>query len=207
MTLTHPAHWLNFESELIAQGFGLLGGIDEAGRGPLAGPVTAACVHIPPHIFIEGVNDSKKLSEKTRESLYQEITTHPEIHFGIGIIDAEEIDRINILRATIKAMALSYQNINLKLDYLLVDGVQLDLEIPAKKIIRGDAQSHLIAAASILAKVTRDRIMKEYHEKWPEYYFASHKGYGTKQHREAIVLHGPCKIHRKTFEPIRSMVS
>jgi len=200
-------NWFRYENELYSQGFQFLGGIDEAGRGPLAGPVSAACVYMPKGLSIEGVNDSKKLSEQVREDLYEVITSHPDIQFGIGIVSHEMIDKVNILQATFLAMQIAYTEIKIKLDHLLVDGVQLYLDIPAQKIIKGDANSHLIAAASILAKVKRDRIMRQYHNRWPEYGFIKHKGYGTKRHREAIKEHGPCEIHRKTFEPIRSMLS
>ncbi len=199
--------WLKHETELLNKGFKCLAGIDEAGRGPLAGPVVAGCCHIPPHLFIEGVNDSKKLTEKKREKLFEVLTNHPDIVYGIGIVDAQLIDQINILQAAIKAMQLAYSQMPLKPDYLLVDGIQLNVDIPSRKIIKGDTLSHLIAAASILAKVTRDRMMRENHIKWPEYDFESHKGYGTAKHRKALLEHGPCEIHRKTFEPIRSMLA
>ncbi|MCH9632539.1 MAG: Ribonuclease HII [Chlamydiae bacterium] len=205
--MTASCLWLKHETELLGKGFKCLAGIDEAGRGPLAGPVVAGCVHIPPHIFIDGVNDSKKLTEKKRERLFDTLTTHPDIVYGIGIVHADVIDQINILQAAIKAMELAYKDMSVKIDYLLVDGVQLHVDIPSRKIIKGDTISHLIASASILAKVTRDRMMKEYHQRWPEYNLISHKGYGTKEHREALAEHGPCEIHRKTFEPIRSMLS
>lgn len=200
-------YWLKFENELRLKGYSCLAGIDEAGRGPLAGPVVAACIHIPPHIFIEGVNDSKKMTPLQRDALYKTLTSHPQIHYGVGVVDALEIDKINILQASIKAMQLAYEQMGLPIDHLLVDGVQLFLNIPALKIIKGDAKSHLIAAASIIAKVTRDRLMDEYHEKWPIYDFKQHKGYGTLKHRNAIMKHGPCPIHRMTFEPIRSLNS
>lgn len=198
--------WFKYENELYLKGYQFLGGIDEAGRGPLAGPVTAACVYMPKGLFIEGVNDSKKLSEKAREDLFELITSNPNIRYAVGIVSAQIIDKINILEATKRAMEIATEEIDIKLDYLLVDGLQLHLNTPSKKIIKGDAQSHLIAAASILAKVTRDRLMSEYHQKWPEYDFQKHKGYGTKKHREAILKYGPCEIHRKTFEPIKSML-
>lgn len=201
------ARWLAHECELLEQGFQILAGIDEAGRGPLAGPVVAACVHIPQHLFIDGVNDSKKMTEKQRERLFDLLINHPEIYTAVGIVDACEIDKINILQAAIKAMQMAYQNMSLKIDHLLVDGVQLYLNVPARRIIRGDATSHLIAAASIIAKVTRDRIMNDYDQKWPEYGFKGHKGYGTLKHREALLEYGPCEIHRVTFEPIKSILS
>lgn len=203
-SLQDPRSWFRYEEELYLQGYQLLAGIDEAGRGPLAGPVVAACLHMPQGLYIDGVNDSKKLTEKKRNDLFEILTHHPQVHYGIGIVSEKIIDKINILQATLHAMQIAYEEVAIDLDYLLVDGVSLSLKIPSRKIIKGDANSHLIAAASILAKVTRDRIMEKYHQKWPEYDFKSHKGYGTKKHRSAILEYGPCEIHRKTFEPIRS---
>lgn len=200
-------HWLNYEKELWSKGFKCLAGIDEAGRGPLAGPVVAGCVHMPADLFIEGIDDSKKLTDIRRRDLFKTLTSTPEIVIGIGIIHADEIDKINILQATLKAMQQAYEQMTAPIDHLLVDGVQLNLKIPSKKIIKGDALSHLIAAASIIAKVTRDQMMLEYHKQWPEYGFNAHKGYGTMKHLKALKELGPCPIHRKTFEPIRSLIS
>ncbi len=200
-----PRTMLIEEQKLWDVGYQTLTGIDEAGRGPLAGPVVAACIYIPKGIWIEGVNDSKKLTEKKREHLFKELSNHPQIEFGVGIINHDVIDEINILQATFKAMRDAYHNLKVKTDYVLIDGVRLALPVPSIQLIQGDSRSYLIAAASIIAKVTRDHLMKEYHDLWPEYGFSKHKGYGTAQHRKALEDLGPCPIHRLTFEPIKSM--
>lgn len=175
-------------------------GIDEAGRGPLAGPVVVACVIMPKDSIIEGVNDSKKVSEKKREELYEKILDEA-ISYGIGIIDQEEIDKINILNATKQGLTKSLQELKVKPDLILVDALtKIDtLGIPYTSIIKGDAKSYSIAAASIIAKVTRDRIMRQWNEIYPVYGFEKHKGYGTATHIEAIKKYGLCSIHRKTF--------
>ena len=175
-------------------------GIDEAGRGPLAGPVVVASVIMPKDSMIEGVNDSKKVSEKKREKLYEEIT-NTAIAWGVGIIDQREIDEINILNATKKGLTSSLKELEIKPDLILVDALtNIDtLGIPYRSIIKGDAKSYSIAAASIIAKVTRDRIMRQWDELYPEYGFEKHKGYGTKMHIDAIKEYGPCPLHRKSF--------
>lgn len=175
-------------------------GIDEAGRGPLAGPVVVASVIMPKDSMIEGVNDSKKVSEKKREKLYEEIT-NTAISWGVGIIDQREIDEINILNATKKGLTNSLKELEIKPDLILVDALtNIDtLGIPYRSIIKGDAKSYSIAAASIIAKVTRDRIMRQWDELYPEYGFEKHKGYGTKMHIDAIKEYGPCPLHRKSF--------
>lgn len=175
-------------------------GIDEAGRGPLAGPVVVASVIMPKDSMIEGVNDSKKVSEKKREKLYEEIT-NTAIAWGVGIIDQREIDEINILNATKKGLTNSLKELEIKPDLILVDALtNIDtLGIPYRSIIKGDAKSYSIAAASIIAKVTRDRIMRQWDELYPEYCFEKHKGYGTKMHIDAIKKYGPCPLHRKSF--------
>ena len=175
-------------------------GIDEAGRGPLAGPVVVASVIMPKDSMIEGVNDSKKVSEKKREKLYEEIT-NTAIAWGVGIIDQREIDEINILKATKKGLTNSLKELEIKPDLILVDALtNIDtLGIPYRSIIKGDAKSYSIAAASIIAKVTRDRIMRQWDELYPEYGFEKHKGYGTKMHIDAIKEYGPCPLHRKSF--------
>lgn len=175
-------------------------GIDEAGRGPLAGPVVVASVIMPKNSIIEGVNDSKKVSEKKREKLYEEIT-NTAIAWGVGIIDQREIDEINILNATKKGLTNSLKELEIKPDLILVDALtNIDtLGIPYRSIIKGDAKSYSIAAASIIAKVTRDRIMRQWDELYPEYGFEKHKGYGTKMHTDAIKEYGPCPLHRKSF--------
>jgi ribonuclease HII len=188
-----------FEEEGRQAGFRSIAGVDEAGRGPLAGPVVAASCIIPQNLFFPGINDSKKLPPKKRGELFQELTSHPEVVYGVGIISHEEIDEINILQATIKAMLQAVGELSVAPDLLLVDGMKLPASIPVKKIIKGDALSQSIAAASIIAKETRDRLMEEYDRQWPEYGFKDHKGYGTQKHREAIKKYGPCKIHRMSF--------
>ena len=188
------------EKEWYKKGAKKICGIDEAGRGPLAGPVVVAAVIMPEDSMIEGVNDSKKVSEKKREKLYDEITQNA-IAWGVGIIDQKEIDEINILNATKKGLTKALTELVEKPDIILVDALTgIDtLGIPYQSIIKGDAKSYSIAAASIVAKVTRDRIMRQWDEAYPEYGFEKHKGYGTKVHIEAIKNYGICPLHRKTF--------
>ena len=175
-------------------------GIDEAGRGPLAGPVVVGAVIMPKDSFIEGVNDSKKISEKKREKLYEQITEEA-ISFGVGIVDQNKIDEINILNATKLALKIAVQNLNIKPDVIMVDALEhIDTcGIPYISVIKGDAKHYSIAAASIIAKVTRDRIMRQWDDVFPAYGFAKHKGYGTAEHIRVIKEIGPCMLHRKTF--------
>lgn len=189
-----------YENKLHKGGLKYIAGIDEAGRGPLAGPVVVGCVIMPENSFIEGVNDSKKVSEKKREKLYEEITNEA-IAWSVGIVDQTEIDEINILNATKKALTMAIQNLEVKPERILVDALEhIDTcGIPYTSIIKGDAKNYSIAAASIIAKVTRDRIMYEWDEIYPEYGFAAHKGYGTAKHIEAIRENGICMLHRKSF--------
>jgi len=190
---------LDFERTLWKDGLQYVAGIDEAGRGPLAGPVVAAAVIFPPETMIEGVDDSKKIPEKKREELYS-IIMEQAVGIGIGVVDHTTIDRINILQATHRAMETALQQLQALAQYVLVDGNSFGKsDVPYKTIIDGDALSFTIAAASIVAKVTRDRMMREYDKKFPEYGFAQHKGYGTRFHREAILKNGLCEIHRRTF--------
>lgn len=177
---------------------GVLAGVDEAGRGPLAGPVVCACC-VMGDCFIDGINDSKKLSEKKRELLYEEIVKSA-VCYGVGIVDEKTIDNINILKATKLCMENAINSISTMPDTVLIDAVT-GLAIPYKQrpIIKGDATSYAIAAASIIAKVTRDRIMRDYAVKYPEYGFDKHKGYGTREHIAALLKYGPCDIHRRTF--------
>ena len=187
-----------YENKLFAEGIIRIAGMDEAGRGPLAGPVTAACC-IPDFSKIaQGVNDSKKLTEKKRESLF-DIIKESCICFAVVSEDEKVIDEINILNATKKAMKKALRQLRVEPEYLLVDAVKHDFGVPYSAIIHGDALSYSVAAASILAKVTRDRLMLEYDKIYPEYGFAKHKGYGTKQHIEALQKYGPCPIHRRSF--------
>jgi ribonuclease HII len=193
------------EQRLYKLGYRHIAGIDEAGRGPLAGPVVAAACILPCDFLLSHLNDSKQLSSKQRDELFAEITSDPRIVYGIGIVSVDRIEEINILRATFEAMQESVEKLSRRPEYLLIDGNQLpSFGYPKEGIVRGDAVSISIAAASIIAKVTRDRIMIEEAARWPQYGFAQHKGYGTAQHLEAIRQLGPCPLHRKTFEPIKS---
>lgn len=189
-----------FETNLYKTGLKYIAGIDEAGRGPLAGPVVVGIAIMKPESFIDGINDSKKISEKKRELLYEQITNEA-IDWSVGIIDQKEIDEINILNATKKALHMAIKSLKIKPERILVDALEhIDTcGIPYTSIIKGDAKIYSISAASIIAKVTRDRIMQEYDEIYPEYGFASHKGYGTAKHIQAIKEYGPCLLHRKTF--------
>jgi len=189
-----------FEKNLYKTGLKYIAGIDEAGRGPLAGPVVVGIAIMKPDSFIEGVNDSKKISEKKREKLYEQITEEA-IDWAVGIVDQTEIDEINILNATKKALHMAISNLKVKPDRILVDALEhIDTcGVPYTSIIKGDAKVYSISAASIIAKVTRDRMMQEYDEIYPQYGFAGHKGYGTAKHIQAIKEYGPCPIHRKSF--------
>lgn len=189
-----------FENNLYKTGIHYIAGIDEAGRGPLAGPVVVGVVIMNPDSFIEGVNDSKKVSELKRERLYEKITEEA-IDWAVGIVDQKEIDEINILNATKKALTIAISSLKIKPDKILVDALEnIDTcGIPYTSIIKGDAKVYSISAASIIAKVTRDRIMQEYDEIYPQYGFAGHKGYGTAKHIQAIKTYGPCPLHRKSF--------
>ena len=188
------------ERQLHEKGFKYICGIDEAGRGPLAGPVVIASAIMPEGSMIEGVNDSKKVSEKKRELLYEQIIEEA-ISYGVAIIGHDEIDRINILNATKKGLTMSLKELTVKPDIILVDALEhIDtLGIPYESIIKGDAKAYSISAASIIAKVTRDRIMREWATVYPQYGFEAHKGYGTAKHIAAIKEYGLCPIHRKTF--------
>ncbi len=190
------------EQKLWQENYRHVAGVDEAGRGPLAGPVVAAAVIFPPdYSDFHGIYDSKQLSEKKRELLFDVIRENA-LAFGIGIVDHVDIDRFNILQATYNAMRLAVQRCPIQPDYVLVDGRGTpDFHLPAQAIIKGDATSLSIAAASILAKVTRDRLMREMHEHYPQYGFAQHKGYPTKQHMQAIREYGLSPIHRRSFRP------
>jgi ribonuclease HII len=189
----------DIENELYAQGIQLICGVDEAGRGPLAGPVCAAAVILPPNIEIPGLNDSKKLSDKKRRELFP-IIKESAIAYGIAFADHAEIDRVNILQATFLAMERAILQLQVKPEYALIDGNRAkDFGLPVKTVVHGDSLSASIAAASILAKVTRDDWMEMAANEYPEYKFEVHKGYGTKAHYEALDQFGPCDIHRMTF--------
>ena len=190
----------SIEKDIQSKCYELVAGVDEAGRGPLAGPVCAAAVILPENCEIEGLNDSKKLSEKKREALY-DVIIEKALSYDIQLVDNKVIDEINILNATMLAMTNAVNSLSVKPNYVIIDGNKIpkQLEIPADYVVKGDAKSMSIAAASILAKVTRDRLMLELDKKYPEYEFARHKGYGTKLHQEKLLEYGPCEIHRKTF--------
>ena len=191
--------WLEFEKEALAKGYKSVCGIDEAGRGPLAGPVCAAAVILPEGVIIDGVNDSKKLSEKKRESLF-DVIREQALSYSIAYATVDEIEEINILNATMLAMRRAIDGLDIKADYAMIDGNKIPpIDIDAECIVKGDAKSMSIACASILAKVSRDRLLYKYAEEYPMYGFDKHKGYGTKVHREAILKYGPCPYHRKSF--------
>jgi ribonuclease HII len=206
-------HWnrLGFERELWQQGMTLVAGVDEAGCGPLAGPVVAAAVLFPSswletglYSKLRGLNDSKQLTEEQREKYYTTITAHAEIRHGLAIVDVEIIDRINILQAAHRAMNQALEQLQPAPQHVLVDGRPVkSLRFPHTPLIKGDCRSYSIAAASVLAKVTRDRLMCGYDQQYPGYGFADHKGYGTPQHLAAIAAQGPCPIHRRSFSPFR----
>jgi ribonuclease HII len=191
-----------FEAEARARGFRVIAGLDEAGRGPLAGPVVAAAVVLPERGKLKGVNDSKKLSAGQREEMFS-LLGEKALAMGVGIVDVQEIDRINILQASLKAMELAVEKLPQPPDFLLIDGIHsLHLPLPQQTIPKGDQRCLAIAAASIVAKVTRDRLMAAYHEQYPQYNFARHKGYGTKEHLQAIQKYGCCPLHRRSFRTI-----
>lgn len=196
-----------YEQELIDNGIKYIAGTDEAGRGPLIGPVVAACVVLPLNYQNELINDSKKLTEKKREQLY-DVIMNDALAVGIGIVDAKTIDEINIYEASKLAMIKAYEeaNKNIKIEHLLTDAMPLELEIPVTKIIKGDAKSITIAAASIIAKVTRDRMLLELDKKYPMYGFKNHKGYPTKAHIEAMHKYGLIEGYRKTYGPVKEML-
>ncbi len=198
-----PLTTLHFEQQAQARGFNAIAGIDEAGRGPLAGPVVAAAVILPDHFDLAGLTDSKKLSEKKREELFPLIRQQATA-YGIGLASAREIDQINILQATLLAMQRALKKLRGQADYLLIDGITpLPVSLPQKTLKKGDSRSLSIAAASVLAKVARDRIMLALDRQYPGYGFAGHKGYGTAAHRRAIAERGPVSPHRLTFGGVR----
>lgn len=192
-------HMLEIEESLYEKGYKLVCGVDEAGRGPLCGPVVAAAVILKPGQMIDGVNDSKKISEKKREKLYEDIMANA-LAVGVGMSDVDVIEDVNILNATKLAMKQAINNLKIQPEYVLIDGNQMiDITMDAETVVSGDAKSESIAAASIIAKVTRDRMLLEWDKEYPEYGFAKHKGYGTKAHIEAIGKYGLTPLHRKSF--------
>ena len=195
-----------FEKKATEKGYSEIAGIDEAGRGPLAGPVVSAAVILPPAFSVTGVIDSKKLSARRRAQLYHEIYTQA-VSVGIGIVDAVEIDRINILQASLLAMSMATNNLRPQPQCLLIDGpFRIPSRLPKKPITRGDTLSVSIAAASIVAKVTRDRLMESYSAYYPQFGFSRHKGYPTRAHKEAIRRYGCCPIHRQTFKGVKEYI-
>jgi ribonuclease HII len=197
-----PDLW-GYEKKVGEKGFSLIAGVDEAGRGPLAGPVVSAAVILPSGFHAPGLNDSKQLTPKKREIFYEKIYAGA-VAIGIGIVDVEEIDDINILQAALLSRTIAVKNLQTPPDFLLIDGNYITkAKYPQQAIIKGDTLSMSIAAASVMAKVTRDRIMRNYHSIYPIYGFDRHKGYPTLEHREAIKAHGCCAIHRKTFKGVK----
>ncbi len=205
------ANLLAFEAELWQRGTRFVAGVDEAGRGPLAGPVVAAAVIFPPDWLriglpadLEGLNDSKQLTAGQRERFFRSLTSRGDIAIAVGTVDAGQVDELNILRATHRAMNEALARLQPVPEHVLMDGRAVkSLRFSQTALIKGDARSYSIAAASVVAKVTRDRLMIEYDRRWPEYGFAEHKGYGTAQHLAALAAHGPCAIHRRSFAPLK----
>ena len=196
-----------YENELYDKGIKYIGGVDEVGRGPLIGPVVASCVVLPKDFVLEGLTDSKKLSEKKRNLFYDYIINNC-VAYGIGIVSPEEIDEINIYEASRKAMLIAINEVRkqLNLEYILIDAMPINIDIPTNSIIKGDSKSISIAAASVVAKVTRDKMMYELDKKYPMYGFASHKGYPTKKHIEAIHKYGLIEGYRKTYGPVKEVI-
>lgn len=196
-----------YERNLFQNGILLVAGIDEAGRGPLAGPVVAAAVILPQKFKRGKLDDSKKLTPQAREELYLRLTDNPGIHWHSAVVSVEDIDRMNILRATHHAMRLAVEGLRMAPQHVLIDGLEVrPFPIPQTAIVDGDALCVSIAAASVIAKVTRDRIMVEMHALYPEYDFAQHKGYSTREHLARLRKHGPCPIHRRSFEPVAQRI-
>lgn len=197
-----------YEYETRCKGYKLIAGVDEAGRGSLAGPLVVAAVILPPNLFIDHLNDSKKLTHKIRERLYDVIVDQA-ISYSSICVDVEDIDSDNVYRATLKGMYRAVKTLPIQPDFVLTDAmkVQFDAPIETRSIIHGDALSASIAAASIIAKVTRDRMTEDWDLEYPQYGFSRNRGYGTKLHREAIYKYGPCKLHRRSFEPVKSLLS
>ena len=199
---------LKFEKRARQRGYQIIAGVDEVGKGPLAGPIVAAAVILNDHqIPVKGVRDSKLLSEKNREEVFERLTQSSCLVWDYAMVSVEEIDRFNIYQATRRAMELSLNQVAPKPEWVLIDGRAFkQFSFPHEGIIKGDRLSYSIAAASVIAKVIRDRLMKEWHQQWPHYGFDQHKGYGTPQHLEALKRYGPCPLHRKSFAPVAQLV-
>lgn len=203
--VTDKEDLLKYEKELYKENITLIAGVDEVGRGPLVGPVVAAAVILPKNYHLEGLTDSKKLSEKKRNTFF-EIIKRDAISYGIGVISAQKIDEVNIYEASKLAMIEALNNLEVKPEHVLIDAMKLDLDVPSTSIIHGDALSLSIAAASVLAKVTRDAMMYELHQKYPMYHFDKHKGYPTKLHLECLEKYGPLENYRFTYKPVRDLI-
>ena len=197
---------LEYENELYEKGITLIAGVDEVGRGPLIGPVVAAAVILPKGFYHPGIKDSKKLSEKKREELYKVITENA-LSIGVGTVSEEVIDKINIYEATKTAMKEAINSLTISPEHVLIDAMKLDLKMPSTSIIKGDALSESIAAASIIAKVTRDHLLMKMDEEYPMYDLKNNKGYGTKKHLEALEKYGACKYHRKSYSPVTKVLN
>ncbi|TMW66527.1 hypothetical protein Poli38472_004292 [Pythium oligandrum] len=196
------------ETKIASDKYQYVVGCDEAGRGPLAGPVVAAACYVPLDVCIEGIHDSKKLTEPQREHLYEQLTTHPRVKYAVHVNSPQRIDEINILQASLEAMVKAVEALDVPADFVFVDGNRMPptLQLPAETVIQGDSKVYSIAAASVIAKVTRDRIMVELDAKYPQYNLKQHKGYPTKEHMALIAKHGACEIHRMTFAPLKQKV-
>lgn len=195
-----------YEDKLYKSGCSFIAGVDEVGRGPLIGPVVSACVILPRDFIPQGLNDSKKLNEKQRNMYYDIIVEHA-LGIGIGIVSPEEIDKVNIYQASKKSMIMAIENCKNRIDHVLIDAMKLDLDIPSTSIIKGDSLSISIAAASVIAKVTRDRMMYELDKKYPMYGFGNHKGYPTRKHIAAINKYGLIEGYRKTYKPVTDYIN
>lgn len=197
---------LDHEKELRAQGHAIVAGLDEVGRGPLAGPVCAAAVVLPEAFDHKLLNDSKQLTERQRERLYDELVNDDGVAWHCVFVEVDEIDRINILQASREAMRRALRGLKVKADVALIDGLPVpEFPVPQRALVKGDSISFSIAAASVIAKVTRDRLMLKLHDEYPHYGFAKHKGYPTPMHLEALRQHGPCPLHRRSFEPVAQL--
>jgi ribonuclease HII len=196
-----------FERQAYELGYQTVVGVDEAGRGPLAGPVVAVACYISPNASLNRVQDSKMLEHEERREIYEELIKNPKVTFALGVVESSVIDKTNILQATMQAMLLAVRNLCVLADYLIIDGNYFPrTPLPGLALVRGDCRSVSVAAASIIAKETRDDMMKEYHKQWPLHGFEFHKGYATKEHILAVKMHGVTPIHRLSFEPIRSLI-
>ena len=197
---------LEYENNLYKEGVTLIAGVDEVGRGPLIGPVVACACILPVNFYHKDIKDSKKLSEKKREEMYKIIKENA-MSIGLGIVSEKVIDEVNIYEATKIAMKEAIKNLNITPEHVLIDAMKLELNVPSTSIIKGDAKSESIAAASIIAKVTRDHMLDEMDKEYPMYDLKNNKGYGTKKHLEALKTHGPCKYHRVSYSPVRNALN